>query len=118
MPGPVPGKPGTDREQREPGERRDIMESMEVLILTEQEKPKVCDIWGLGSRKSDNLRIVHKFRGGKSRCKDRHGRRCRLKYPRRNWIPHSDDGVTCPECYAQHLLDLIEEQAQPDPVEA
>lgn len=72
---------------------------------------KVCHIWGLGSRPSDNLSIIHKFKSGKSRCKDRHGRKCKLKYPRPNWIPKENDGHTCPECYRLHLLDQIEEQA-------
>jgi len=58
------------------------------------------------------MRVVHKFKNGKSRCKDRHGRKCKLKYARPNWVPQENDDHTCPECYRLHLLDLIEEQAQ------
>lgn len=76
------------------------------------EQKKVCHIWGLGTWKKDNLRVVHKFKNGKSRCKDEHGRRCGMKYARPSWIPRPDDGVTCPECYAQHLLDCMEENAR------
>lgn len=79
---------------------------------------EICHIWGLGSRKSDHLRVVHKFKNGKSRCEDEHGRKCRLKYPRPNWVPREDDGITCPVCYAQDLLDKIEEQARSSTVKA
>lgn len=79
---------------------------------TTEEPKKVCDVWGLGSRKSDNMKVVHKFRNKKSRCKDEHGRKCKLKYARREWVPREDDGITCPVCYQQHLLDQVEEQAK------
>ena len=86
------------------------MVSAEGGILTDA--GKICHIWGLGSRKADHLRIVHKFKNGKSRCVDEHGRKCKLKYPRPNWIPKEGDGITCPVCYALDQLDKIEEQAQ------
>jgi hypothetical protein len=86
--------------------------AMTPETLPAKPEGKVCYVWGLGSRPSDNMRVVHKFKNGKSRCKDRHGRKCKLKYPRPNWIPQENDGHTCPECYRLHLLDLVEEQAQ------
>ena len=40
------------------------------------------------------MKVVHKFRNKKSRCKDEHGRKCRLTYARRNWVPSDKDGIS------------------------